>query len=324
MRRRNFLQTGLIGLLGFFNFPGLRASLKDYPADIQRKPLPKRLLGRTGERLSIVGLGGVVYMNKEQKEVNQIIGESLDHGVNYFDVAPTYGNAEELLGPALKAHRDRTFLACKTQKRDQKGAEEELHQSLNRLQTDWIDLYQLHALTTLDEVYQALGKGGAVEAFLKAKKEGKIRYLGFSAHSSEAALKAMELFDFDTILLPINYVCFFQARFGPSVVEKAKEKDMGILAIKSLARQPWPSKEMRKHWPRSWYQPILDPYESYLALRFTLDQPVTSAIPPGDIRLYRRALEMAHSYTPLNNREQRELKHLSQSLTPLFQLQSES
>lgn len=324
MKRRNFLQTGLMGFLGFFGFSNLRSSLRENPVKVQRKPLPKRTLGRTGEKLSIIGLGGVVYRDKKQQEVNWIVGESIDQGVNYFDVAPTYGNAEELLGPALKSYRDKSFLACKTQKRDQKGAKEELHQSLKRLQTDWVDLYQLHALTTLDEVYQALGEGGAVEAFLEAKEEGKIRYLGFSAHSSEAALKAMELFDFDTVLFPINYVCFFQARFGPSVVEKAKERNRGLLAIKALARQPWPDEKMKEHWPRNWYQPILDPYEAYLALRFTLTQPVTAAVPPGDIRLYRRALEMAHSYTPLNDKEERELKRLSSSLTPLFQLQPES
>jgi aryl-alcohol dehydrogenase-like predicted oxidoreductase len=320
MRRRRFLRWSLFGLGGLCHPKAIRTALPGGLVKIKRAPLPKRKLGNTGEELSIIGLGGMVFVNEKQEEINRIVQDAVDHGINYFDVAPTYGNAEELLGPALKPFRKNVFLACKTQKRDRNGAEEELNQSLQRLQTDFIDLYQLHALTDVREVERALGWRGAMDTVLKAKEEGKIRYIGFSAHSSEAALRAMEKFEFDTVLFPINYVCFYKAGFGPDVIRKAREKKMGILAIKGLAKQPWPDDELKKFWPKAWYQPITNPEEAYLALRFTLSQPVTAAIPPGDVRLFRRALEIAHSFTPINDLEERRLKLLAQSLEPLFPL----
>lgn len=312
----------MAGLWGFLNSNILKGGRTDEIERIRRKPLRRRILGKTGEKISIIGLGGVVYMNEEQQRVNQMVQDAIDHGVNYFDVAPTYGNAEELLGPALKPFRDDVFLACKTQKRDRAGAEEELNQSLLRLQTDYIDLYQIHALKEIREVDQALAWRGAMDSFLKAKEEGKIRYIGFSAHSSGAALRAMDKFDFDTILFPINYVSFYKENFGAEVIEKAREKKMGVLAIKGLARQPWPNDAQKKHWPKAWYQPITDPKESFLAFRFTLSQPITAAVPPGDIRLFKRALEIAHSFTPINDQEKRQLVKLANSLDPLFPLQS--
>jgi len=320
MRRRHFVQMGLLGLLNL--------SRSDYAASlsqsrpIKRKPLPRRILGRTGEKVSIIGLGGIVVMDETQESANRIVRTSFEQGVNYFDVAPSYGNAEEILGEALKPFREQVFLACKTQERSRRGAEEELDLSLQRLQTDHIDLYQFHGLTEIRDVNQALGRRGAIEAVIRAKEEGKIRYIGFSAHSSEAALLAMERFDFDTILFPVNYVCFFKANFGPDVIQRAQDKKMGILGLKALARQPWPSEEMKKHWPKCWYQPVLDPEEAYLALRFSLTQPVTAVIPPGDIRLFRQALEMAHSHAPLNDKEERQLRLQAESLEPLFSLQS--
>jgi predicted aldo/keto reductase-like oxidoreductase len=322
MKRRNFLKMSVLGAWGFSqarDFKGVQISEGE---KIRREPLRKRILGSTGEELSIVGLGGVVYMNEDQERVNRIVQEAIDNGVNYFDVAPSYGNAEELLGPALKPFRDQVFLACKTQKRDRGGAEEELNQSLQKLQTDHLDLYQLHALKEIREVDQALGWRGAMDAILKARDEGKIRFIGFSAHSTGAALRAMDKFDFDTILFPVNYVCFYKAGFGPEVIRKAQEKKMGILAIKGLARQPWPEGAQRDQWPKAWYQPITNPGEAYLAFRFTLSQPITATVPPGDIRLFRQALEIAHSFALINNKEERQLKEMAMSLEPLFPLPS--
>jgi len=157
--------------------------------------------------------------------------------VNCFDVAPTCGDAEQRLGPALEPFRSEVFPACKTAERDRTGPERELNQSLKNLRTDHLDLYQMHSLETKEDVDQAFGPGGAIEAFVRAKKEGKTRFLGFSAHSVEAALAAMGLFDFDTVLLPINSGCWFKGNFGPQVVEKAQGKGMGILALKAGAHR---------------------------------------------------------------------------------------
>ena len=145
--------------------------------------MEKRGLGKTGESLSMVGFGGVVVMNEEPSFASRVVAQAVERGINYFDVAPTYGNAEERLGPALEPYRKDVFLACKTEKRTAEEASEALHRSLELLRTDHLDLYQLHAVTKMEEVEQILGPGGALETFVKAREQGLVRYLGFSAHS---------------------------------------------------------------------------------------------------------------------------------------------
>ena len=318
MKRRNFfgvLSAGAIGVPGILR--GRMAGNALLGLDPE-KALPKRTLGQTGETLSIIGLGGLVLADETQETADQLVREAIDHGINYFDVAPSYGNAEDRMGPALAPFRKNAFLACKTLKRDRAGAAEELHRSLQKLQTDHFDLYQLHALSELSDVEKALGPNGALETFVQAKKEGKTRFLGFSAHSAEAALLAMKQYEFDTILFPVNFVCFLKGNFGPQIMSLAKEKKMGILALKALARQPWPDETQRKDWPKCWYQPILDPGEAAFSLRFTLSQAVTAAVPPGDKRLFKKALELAHGFEPLGSEDEARLRQVVANLNPLF------
>jgi aryl-alcohol dehydrogenase-like predicted oxidoreductase len=322
MERRKFFGALSAGALGFSAELRLRTAGRNFLGEMKQDKLPRRPLGRTGENLSIIGLGGLVLAEEMQDAADQIVREAVDHGINYFDVAPSYGNAQDRLGPGLKPYRNAVFLACKTLRRDKQGAEAELIESLQKLQTDHFDLYQLHALSKIEDVTQALGPNGAMETLVQAKKEGKIRFIGFSAHSAEAALLAIRQFDFDTILFPVNFVCFIKAGFGPQVIAAAKEKKMGILALKALARQPWPEEKQRQDWPKCWYQPILDPQEAGLSLRFTLSQPVTAAVPPGDRRLFKRALELAHGFTPLKPDDETRLRQLAGNLNPLFTLHS--
>lgn len=281
--------------------------------------MERRPLGKTGRELSIVGFGGIVVMNVEPAEASRLVAEAVDRGVNYFDVAPSYGNAEERLGPALAPYRERVFLACKTGKRDKAEASRELRESLQRLQTDHFDLYQLHALTTMEEMEQALGPGGAMEAFLEARDAGLIRHIGFSAHSVETALAAMDRFAFDSILFPTNFVLYHQANFGPQVVKRAEEKGVGRLALKAMARTHWAEGQPRA-FNKTWYEPIADPHEALLALRFTLSQPITAAIPPGEAALFRLALDVAEQFRPLSTDEQEELRRRAGSLQPIFRL----
>ncbi len=318
MRRRKFLSRSVSGVMGLAGLGALGRGQKLPAPGVERQPLARRELGKTGARLSLVGLGGVVLMNQTPAAASRIVSEAVDFGVNYFDVAPSYGNAQDLLGPALKPYRAGAFLACKTTMRDAAGAAAELEGSLKALATDHLDLYQLHALTTLDDVRRAVGPRGALETFIKARQEGKVRNIGFSAHSAEAALEAMKQFDFATILFPVNFACWYKAGFGPEVVKAAAEKGMGILAIKALAREPWTNEDLRKQWPNLWYQPLTDPGQADLALRFTLSQPVTAAVPPGDIRMFRLAVDIAQSFTVLDDKEERDLRELAATLTPIF------
>jgi len=243
MQRRTFLKhtSAAAALLGCFP-----ASLAGIERSRPPRQLERRSLGRTGERLSIVGFGGIVVMDATTTEAAERVAHAIDRGVNYFDVAPSYGNAEQMLGPALAPYRKQVFLACKTQKRDSTGATAELEQSLAHMRTDHFDLYQLHAVTTAADVDQIFAAGDALEAFVAARKAGKVRFLGFSAHSVTAALALMDRFAFDTILFPINFATWYAGNFGPQVLDVAQRKQMGILALKAMARRPWPEGAARR------------------------------------------------------------------------------
>ena len=263
----------------------------------------------------------MLVAGEEQPVANRRVAEAVERGVNYFDVAPQYGDAEIKLGPALEPYRAGVFLAGKTLERTRAGAAAELKRTLERLRTDHLDLYQLHALTDMEkDVDLAFGKGGALETFVEAKQAGVVRHLGFSAHSVEAALAAMERYDFDSILFPVNFTTYFKGDFGPSVIERAQAKRLSILALKMLCRQQWGEGEPnRQKYSKCWYQPVTDRHEAELALRFTLGQPVTAAIPPGEEPLFRLALDLALDFRPLTGAELQELKALAGGLSPVFQ-----
>jgi len=320
MKRRDFLATSAAAA-GLAASQGLLGTSDSSAA--AGRTIPRRRLGRTGESLSIIGLGGIVVMDVSQSFANNIVSEAIDRGINYVDIAPSYGNAQERMGPALKPYRNRVFLACKEIARDKDGAQKELDESLRQLQTDHFDLYQMHALTKVDEVHKALGPGGALETFVAARKAGKVRFLGFSAHSVEAALLAMDQFDFDTVLFPINFVMYSQANFGPQIVQRAREKEMGIMALKAMAKTVWPAAEKEHHpYEKCWYKPTDLPKQAALALRWTLSQPITAAVPPGQIEYFRLAMDVAQEFTPVNEDETRTLMAEAKGLQPLFHLGS--
>jgi predicted aldo/keto reductase-like oxidoreductase len=286
--------------------------------------LRQRKYGQTGVKLSIIGFGGIVVKDAEQQHANRVVAEAFEKGVNYFDVSPTYGDAELKLGPALEPYRKKVFLACKTGQRKREGASEELNESLKRLRTDYFDLYQLHSITDVkDDVDAVFAKGGAIEVFLEAKKQGRVRYLGFSAHSEQAALAAMDRYDFDSVLLPINFATFYKGDFGPKVIAAAKSKGMAILALKSLARQQWPQGDpSRKQYPKCWYQPLTEREDARLGLYFTLSQPITAAIPPGEESLFRMALDLALNFKPISTRDLEKVKQMAEFLNPIFQAEA--
>lgn len=328
IQRREFIAGGVSATLAAMLGPDLvAANVKDI--EDSSGVLPRRALGKTGEKLSIVGLGGLSLMRGTQQETNELVAEAVDRGVNYFDVAPAYGRgkAEEMLGPALKPYRDKSFLACKTKMRDKKGALEELERSLMRLKTDHFDLYQLHFIADVDkDVKTALGSDGAMETFLEAREKGMVRYLGFSSHTVEAAMAAMESKLFDTILLPVNYRSHFQGnKFDRAPLREASRQKMGLLAIKPGARAKWESKERRKEvYPGCWYEPIQDPVEAALALRWTLGRGVTAALPPGFPDFFRMALNVASKDKPLEPKELKALKQTAKELPPLFATEYEA
>ncbi len=307
---------------------GAGAALPLFPAELrglerEKGPhgLERRALGKTGEKLSIIGFGGVVVMNATAEQAAQRVRAAVAAGVNYFDVAPSYGNAEDMLGPALAPHRRSVFLACKTQGRTREAAAKELESSLRKMRTDHFDLYQHHAVTTKADVERILGPGGAMEAFEAAKKAGKVRFLGFSAHSVEAAIALIDAFAFDSILFPVNFATWHAGSFGPQVLAKAKEKGMGILCLKAMARGPWPE-GAAKRYAKCWYEPLDAPEDAAMGLRFTLSHPVTAAIPPGDETLFALALRLAADFEPLSAAEVEAIRTKGLATAPLFRYPS--
>lgn len=318
MKRRTFLKRSVAVSATLGCFPATLQGLTRTRTDRQ---LERRVLGRTGEMLSIIGFGGIVVKDATPAESAARVSEAVAAGVNYFDVAPTYGDAEEKLGPALEPYRNDVFLACKTTERGRAKATTELDRSLKRLRTDHFDLYQLHAVTTLEEVEAIFSPDGAMEAFLAARKAGKARFLGFSAHSVEASLALMNRFDFDSILFPVNFATWYAGDFGPQVLAMAQSKQVGILALKAMAWRSWPQNAQRDAFPKCWYEPLSEPRDAGLGLKFTLSHPVTAAIPPGDEKLFRLALDLAANFAPLTQPEAEELKTKARAGDPIFRHQ---
>jgi predicted aldo/keto reductase-like oxidoreductase len=320
MQRRDFLKAGAAA--------GLVSSTRMFEPLAKAEqlvntmtPVPRRPLGKTGEKLSIIGFAGIVVMENSPSFASNIVAEAVDRGINYFDVAPTYGNAQERLGAALQPYRDKVFLACKEEDWSQEGSAKLLDESLRLLRTDHVDLYQFHALSKMSDLEQILGPKGAVETFEAARKAGKLRFIGFSAHSVEVALAAMDRYHFDTILFPVNFVLYSQAKFGPQVIEKARQKEMGIMALKGMARTTWPDSAKNDHpHPKCWYEPAGFPDEAAMGLRWTLSQPITAAIPPGDERYFRLGMDVAQNFQPITEAEQQRLIAGATGVNPVFHL----
>jgi len=324
MKRRDFFRTAAVtsAALGLETIisNGDAAEMNEATPSSNPPSIPRREYGDTGIKLSIIGFGGIVVAGSDQDHANRVVAEAIERGVNYFDFAPTYGDAEILLGPALEPYRKNLFLACKTTERQREGAEAELNRSLERLRTDHFDLYQLHGISDVEkDVDVAFAKGGAMEVFIQAKKEGRVRFLGFSAHSEEAALAAMDRYDFDSALFPVNFACYYKGNFGAQIIEAARAKGVARLALKALARQRWPKDDPnRKRYGKCWYQPLTDPHEAELGFRFALSQPITAAIPPAEEELFRRALDLAANLKPLTPQEKQEVKALAATMDPIF------
>lgn len=324
MERREFLRKGTLAagsMVAGGVLPQAEATENACPCTSNAAKLPQRAYDDTGTRLSIIGLGGIVVSRVEQEHANRVVAEAVEKGVNYFDVAPSYGDAEIKLGPALEPYRKNVFLACKTEHRTKEATAAELRESLKRLRTDYLDLYQLHAISDVQKDVDAVfAKGGAMEVFLEAKKQGQVRHLGFSAHSEEAALAALDRYDFDSVLFPINFAAFYQGNFGPRVIEAARSKGVARLALKAMAKQKWPKDDpTRKQYSKCWYQPLTDRNEAKLALYFTLSQPITAAIPPGEESLFKMALELAMDFRPISQKEIETLRQMARPLAPVFE-----
>lgn len=282
-----------------------------------------RRLGKTEHQSSVLIFGGAALWDEDQETANEAIALVRSHGVNHFDVAPQYGKAEELVGPWLADHRDEVFLGCKTLERGREGAWAELHRSLEKLHTDHIDLYQLHAVGSMEELDAVLAPGGALEAFVRARDEGLVDYLGITGHGYEAATvhaEALRRFDFDTVMTPLNYVQWadkdWRANFE-GLLEEIDARDVGLMIIKTVSRGPWHSDG--DHAYNTWYRPFDTPERIAEAVRFVLSFPQVSGLThAGDLRLLPMTLAACENFELMSEAEREALVGRASDYERLF------
>ena len=281
-----------------------------------------RRLGRTGHLSSIVTFGGAALSSVSQEEADKAIELALKSGVNHIDVAPSYGDAELRLGPWIEKHRGDFFLGCKTYERTKEIASEELHRSLERLRVDYFDLYQLHAVNDVNELDKAMEPGGAMEAVLEAREKGLVRYIGITGHGLQAPathIEALNRFDFDTVLFALNYILAGNQDYQrdyQALLKLAKEKDVGVIVIKAIAKEPWGDNERAYN---TWYRPFDDSDNIARCLSFVLSQDITTLASAGDVHLIPKILDAAQRVETLTESQQKELIATAANYQPIFQ-----
>ena len=283
--------------------------------------MEKRRFGRSGHMSTIAIFGAAAFWEIEQKQADKVMEMVIEAGINHIDVAPSYGQAEQRIGPWMPRERERFFLGCKTMERTHQGAWDEMQNSLKLLQTDRFDLYQLHAITSMDELDACTMKGGALEALVEARQQGLTRQIGITGHGADSPrvfIEALHRFDFDSILFPLNFVQMSNLPFRKDaevLIALCKEKDVGTMVIKTIAKGPWGDKEKTA---TTWYEPFNQIDEIQGAVNFALSYDVTGLCTPGDVNTLPRALEACQNFSPLSQSEREEMIKSGGQFEPLF------
>ncbi|MFW9996486.1 MAG: aldo/keto reductase [Candidatus Odinarchaeota archaeon] len=289
-----------------------------------------RQLGKTGYQASVLTLGGCAlgWLHEQepelaQKKADNAIEKALELGINIVDVAPSYGEAEVRLAPWIEKYRDKIFLAGKTLERNRTGAWSELNKSLERLHASCFDLYQFHAVDTIEEVKQITGKNGALGAIQEALESGLVKNIGITCHSDmQVLLRALGLIEgLSTVLLPVYVAAMVKPHpandFRP-VLKKAREENLGVIAIKAISWRRWTF--AKKY--ATWYQPLDEQVWIDNTVRYTLSQEgVTTYSLPCDLRLWPLVQDSVKRFEKkLDAAEQNEITELAKKnhFVPLF------
>ena len=261
--------------------------------------IPKARFGRTGHKSTRVIFGAAALGRVSQQVADETLEVLLRYGVNHIDTAASYGESEIRIAPWLKREPGRFFLATKGDRRDEKGAREEILRSLDRLGVDHVDLWQIHSLADPIEWDQALSPGGALDAALLAREEGLVRWIGVTGHGAQIAAthrRSLERFDFDSVLLPYNYVTmqspYYREQFD-ALLKTCQEKNVAVQTIKSVALRPWMS---RDHTRSTWYQPLESQDDIDLAVWWAMARRDVFLNSVGDVDLLPRVLDAASRY----------------------------
>jgi aryl-alcohol dehydrogenase-like predicted oxidoreductase len=260
----------------------------------------KSQFGRTGHTSTRIIFGAYALSKATQAEADRILYMLLECGVNHIDTAPMYGNAEKCIGSWMEQHRDDFFLATKSRKRTYKGAKKDLQCSLTRLRVDYIDLWQLHGLTNPLGWEKAMGPEGALEVFIEARDKGLVRFLGVTGHGNKAPAmhkRSLERFDFDTVLLPYNYLLMHNPRYAADFNELVKlchKRNVAVQTIKSIARRPWGSRS--KTYNTYFYEPLETQETIDKSVYWSLGFQDSFLITAGDMQLLPKMLDAAKRF----------------------------
>jgi len=282
--------------------------------------IPKLPFGRTGHLSTRTLFGAFAVGFIPQREADRVLDLLLAYGVNHIDTAHSYGDAELRIGPWMKQHRQEFFLATKTEQRTYAGAWDELRQSLDRMQTDHIDLWQMHLLVDPAEWATAMGPGGALEAFIEAREQGLVRYLGVTGHGVTVAqmhLRSLERFDFDAVLLPYNYTMMQNPQYAAdfaALLRVCDERQVAVQTIKSLARGSWGGKPQTRN---TWYEPFEGEAEIETAVHWVLNRPNVFLNTAGDPNLLPAILAAADRFRPVDQADL-DARMAQIQATPLF------
>jgi aryl-alcohol dehydrogenase-like predicted oxidoreductase len=283
--------------------------------------IPEQPFGRTGHPSSRVILGGAAFYQVTQAEADHSIDLALSYGVNHFDVAANYGDAELRVGDWIRRHGRTFFLATKTRERTAAGARAEIHRSLDRLQVDHVDLLQLHDTAIPGDWETALGPNGALEAVIEAREQGLARYIGITGHGLAAPTmhqRALERFDFDSVLLPWNYLMAqdqdYQSGFR-ALVAICQARNVPVQTIKSILHRPWGE---APHTRATWYRPLEDQLAIDRAVHWVLGHPGLFLNSVGDIHVLPRVLDAASRYERPPSEEEMRTQVEELGMQPLF------
>jgi aryl-alcohol dehydrogenase-like predicted oxidoreductase len=262
--------------------------------------IARQPFGRTGHESTRTIFGAAALSRVTQDEADQTLEVLLRYGVNHIDVAAGYGDAELRVAPWLKKHPGRFFLATKTGCRTYDEARQDIHRSLERLGVPRVDLIQLHNLADPIEWDVALSPNGALDACVEAREQGLVRFIGVTGHGSQIAathLRSLERFDFDSVMLPYNYLMMqdahYAAMFG-RVVARCGERNVAVQTIKAIARRPWWG---RDHTCATWYEPLVEQDDIDLAVHWVLARPTVFLATAGDLSLVPKVLDAADRFT---------------------------
>lgn len=283
--------------------------------------IPKLLFGRTGHESTRTLFGAAALGSVTQQEADATLEVLLKYGVNHIDVAASYGDAEERIGPWMQKHRDKFFLATKTEKRTADAAHEQIHRSLAHLKVSQLDLIQLHNLSDDESWQTALGKGGALEAAIKARDEGLVRFIGVTGHGVGIArmhIRSLERFDFDAVLLPLNYSMMQNPEYARDFNELAaicRERNVALQTIKSICRRPKTANSPKR---ATWYETLEEQGDIHRAVHWVLGNEQAFLNTAGDIHLLPRVLEAASEYITPPTEDEMAAMHKALEMAPLF------